>query len=67
MTEADLDWVRPNIAAWKLDEDGRVVAAPAAETPLVTDLYYHYGHAARHLGMIEGLRGAQGIHGTASV
>ena len=67
VTEADVDWVRPNIAAWKVDEDGRVVAAPAAETPLATDLYYHYRHAARHLGMIEGLRGVQGLHGTASI
>ncbi len=64
---ADLETIRDSISAFHIDENQRVVPAPPANTTVAADLAFHFSHASRHLGMIEGLRGALGLHGTASV
>jgi hypothetical protein len=40
---------------------------PALDTRILDELLFHEGHAARHLGMIEALRGLVMEHGTATV
>jgi hypothetical protein len=66
LTPEDIEWVRPNTQPYRVTEGRQLVSAPAAETPLASDLAYQLTHAARHLGMIEALRGVQKMHGTAS-
>lgn len=65
LTTADAEWMRPNCRPY-ITENKRVISAPAKVTPLFGELTFLCSHGARHLGMIEALRGAQGMHGTAS-
>jgi hypothetical protein len=67
VTQHDLDEIRPSPYAYAVTEDGRVVADPSAATMLGSDLAWHMNHVCRHLGMIEGLRGAMELNGTATV
>jgi hypothetical protein len=67
LTPLALDRMRPSPYAYKGTEDGRVIADPTKESTLGSDLVQHLSHVSRHLGMIEALRGAQALHGTASI
>jgi hypothetical protein len=40
---------------------------PVSDSRILDELLFHEGHAARHLGMIEALRGLVMEHGTATV
>lgn len=59
--------VRTGVRAFRVNEKRQVVDAPAPQVTVADDLLFHLHHAARHVGMIEGLLGAQGLKGTASV
>ncbi len=62
----EFDTTRTSVRAFRINEQRRAVAAPAPETTMASDLMFHLHHASRHLGIIEGLIGAQGLDGTAS-
>jgi hypothetical protein len=52
----------------KKSPKGKPVIAGTRQAPVFDDLLFHVTHAARHLGMIEALRGVLfAIPGTASV
>ena len=46
---------------------GSLTVLPAADTHIIDELFFHEGHASRHLGMIEALRGLMLANGTATV
>ena len=46
---------------------GSMTVLPAADTHIIDELFFHEGHASRHLGMIEALRGLILANGTATV
>ena len=66
LTPEEIEWVRPNCRPYAVTADKQIVAALPQEEVLFGELAFHIRHAGRHLGMIEGLRGAQGFFGTAS-
>lgn len=67
MAQHDLDVMRPSPYAYSFSEDGHVIADPSTVTTLGSDLAWHMNHVSRHLGMIEGIRGAMEMNGTATV
>lgn len=57
---------RRSIMAYK-PSGASIVPAPGPETTVAADVGFHLSHASRHLGMIEVLRGMQGLRGTATL
>ncbi len=57
---------RESILAIKISGDS-AIEAPGADTTVAGDLGFHMSHASRHLGMIEVIRGMQGLRGTATI
>ena len=53
----DLFKPRESFAKWE-NVDGKIIRAKGKEVTLYYDIMYHFGHAGRHLGMIEALIGA---------
>ncbi len=47
-------------------ESGHHIPAPGVKTTAAGDIALYVQHSNRHLGMIEALRGAQGLQGTAT-
>lgn len=64
--ETDPETVRTSVRAFRTDEQKQVIEAPARQVTVADDLLFHLHHAGRHVGMVEGLLGAQGLKGTAS-
>jgi hypothetical protein len=62
----DFDTIYTSVKAYRINEQRLVVYTPPAQVTLASDIMFHLHHASRHLGMIEGLIGAQGVDGTAS-
>ncbi len=46
---------------------GSAIPGPGADTTVAGDVGYHLSHASRHLGMMEVIRGMQGLRGTATI
>lgn len=58
---------RESFAKWD-SVDGKIIRAKGKDVTLIEDMGYHFAHANRHLGMIEGLIGAVlNRSGTASI
>lgn len=57
---------RKSILAIKLAGE-TAVAGPGADTTVAGDVAFHLSHAGRHLGMMEVIRGMQGLRGTATI
>ncbi len=57
---------RRSIMAYRLSGYS-AVPAPGPETTVAADIGFHLSHASRHLGMIEVIRGMQGLRGTATL
>ena len=47
--------------------DGSAIPGPGADTTAAGDIGLHLSHASRHLGMMEVIRGMQGLRGTATI
>ena len=62
----DFDAIRTSVKAYRINEQRMVVYKPPAQVTVASEVLFHLHHASRHLGMIEGLLGAQGVNGTAS-
>lgn len=67
VTLDDLYQSRESFAKWD-SVDGTIIRAKGKNVTLIDDIGYHFAHANRHLGMIEGLIGAVlNRSGTASI
>ena len=67
ITHDDLYLPRESFAKWDY-VDNQIIRAKGKDVTLIDDIGYHFAHANRHLGMIEGLIGVV-LHraGTASI
>lgn len=57
---------RQSILAIQVTGDSASVG-PGVDTTVAGDIGFHLSHASRHLGMIEVIRGMQGLRGTATI
>lgn len=66
LSPKDMTLLRPGAQDYGIAE-GELRRIPGRETTVADDLLFHVSHGGRHLGMIEALRGALGLRGTATV
>lgn len=67
LAPTDFAIMRDSIRAFRIDGNGQIIATDPPQKTVADDLAFHLSHTNRHLGMIEGLRGALGLSGSASV
>lgn len=68
LPRTELSQQRPSILPrFQRTLTGELTYTEEKTVDVAADIVFHISHAGRHLGMIEALRGALGLHGTASV